>query len=312
MFRIHRSASSGAHRVKRTLATLSFAAGAALGVPQPAVAQAAPGTNGSSSGSSGSSTTCAALDAVPPAVLDAPFLVFGEVHGTREVPAFVAAYLCAAAKAQRRIALALEYPAGEQHALDAFMASGGKEQDVRRLTGTAFWSRDRQDGRTSAAMLRMLDSIRALRTSNADIKVVAIDGDGAPAGRDAFMAGKLRTELDGGADRQLLLLIGGLHAVRTKGNRFNPHYESAVYLLADKRPLALTVGTSGGTAWVCQGPTPASCRATNWDINRVSPAPRTAFSLVPPSSQFDGVFFVGATTASPPVQRDAVQEQLIR
>jgi hypothetical protein len=306
MFRIHRSASSGAHRVKRTLAALSFAAGAALGVAQPAAAQAAPGANGSSS------VPCAALDAVPSTVLDAPFLVFGEVHGTHEVPALVAAYVCAAAKAQRRITLALEYPSGEQHALDAFMASGGKAQDVGRLTGTAFWSRDRQDGRTSAAMLRMVDSIRTLRASGADIKVVAIDGGGAPAGRDAFMAGKLRTELDGGADRQLLLLIGGLHAVRTKGNRFNPHYESAVYLLADKRPLALTVGTSGGTAWVCQGPTPASCRATNWDINRVSPAPQTAFSLVPPSSQFDGVFFVGATTASPPVQRDAVQEQLIR
>jgi hypothetical protein len=309
MFRIHRLASSGAHRVSRTLAALSLASGAALSVPHSAAAQAAPGADRSSS------APCTALDAVPPSVIYAPFLVFGEVHGTREVPAFVTAYLCAAAKAQRRITLALEYPASEQHALDAFMASGSKAQDAARLAGTAFWSRDRQDGRTSAAMLRMIDSIRTLRASGADIKVVAIDGDGAPAGRDALMAGKLRTELDNGADRQLLVLIGGLHAVRTKGNRFNPHYESAVYLLADKRPLALTVGTSGGTAWVCRGPTPASCAATNWDINRVAPAPGTAFSLVPPSAQFDGVFFVGATTASPPVQeqeQEQEQEQLSR
>jgi hypothetical protein len=153
-------------------------------------------------------------------------------------------------------------------------------------------------------MLRMLDRVRALRAGGADLKVLAIDGDMPSARRDAFMANKLRTELADGAGRQVVALIGGLHAVRSKGSRFNPQYESAIYLLADKRPLALTVGTSGGTAWVCQGSAPASCHATAWDINRVTPAPATPFSLAPPSPQFDGVFFVGPTTASPPALTD--------
>jgi hypothetical protein len=261
-------------------------------------------------GTTRSTTQCVELNAIPIAVLEAPFIVFGEVHGTREVPEFVAAYLCAAAKKQRKITLAVEYPSNQQNALDTFLAGRGTAQDIERLLGTPNWSSERQDGRTSVDMLHMYESIRTLRVSGADIKVVAIDGEVPTARRDAVMAENLRTELREGKGRQVLALIGGLHAIRSKGNRFNPQYESAIYLLADNKPLALTVGTSGGSAWVCRGGTPASCDATTWDINRVTPAPATPFSLTPPSAQFDGVFFVGATTASPPAVKNAVLRPL--
>ena len=278
--------------MKPALAAL-LAVGLLLSLPQSAAAQAA------------AALSCLAPDAIPAAVLDAPFLVFGEVHGTREVPGFVAGYLCAAAKAGRKLTLALEYPSTEQAALDAFMASGGSAQDAERFTGAGIWRSPKQDGRTSIDMLRMFETVRALRAGGTDIRVVAIDADVAPARRDAVMADNLRGELRQGAGRQLVALIGGLHAVRNKGNRFNPHYESAIYLVADQKPLALTVGTAGGTAWVCRSGNPASCNATTWDINKVTPAPATAFSLVPPSPQFDGVFYVGATTASPPAVSNA-------
>jgi hypothetical protein len=146
----------------------------------------------------------------------------------------------------------------------------------------------------------MYESIRRLRVGGRDIKVVAIDDDVPIARRDIVMAENLRTTLRKGNGRQVLALIGGLHAIRSKGSHFNPQHESAIYLLAAEKPLVLTVGTSGGTAWVCRDGTPASCHATTWDINRVTPALSTPFSLTPPSAQFDGVFFVGATTATPP------------
>jgi hypothetical protein len=276
--------------MKSALAAATFATCLLLPVAQPSAAQ----------GMAADAAPCAALDAVPGAVLDAPLLVFGEVHGTREVPDFVAGYVCAAAKQQRRITLAVEFPSSEQSAIDSFMASRGTPQDTERLTGTAFWRRPAQDGRTSIDMLRLFDRVRALRAGGADLKLIAIDGNVPSARRDSLMAETLRKELSASPGRQVVALIGGLHAIRTKGTRFNPQQESAVYLLADHRPLALTVGTAGGTAWVCQGGGPASCRATAWDINRVTPAPTTSFSLVPPSAQFDGVFFVGPTTASPP------------
>jgi hypothetical protein len=288
--------------MKSALAAASLTVGLFLSVPLSASAQSTANGKQRIEGEveKSSAAPCVALDTVPVAVLDAPFLVFGEVHGTREVPEFVVAYLCAAAKKQRRITLAIEFPSNEQGAIDAFMASPGTTQDAERFTSAGIWRGAIQDGRTSIDMLRMVESIRMLRASGADIKVVGIDGDGPTPRRDAVMANNLRTELRQGAGRQVLALIGGLHAIRNKGKRFDPQYESAIYLLADQHPLALTVGTSGGTAWVCQGNTPATCHATPWDINRVTPAPAAPFSLVPPSAQFDGLFFVGPTTASPP------------
>lgn len=244
--------------------------------------------------------SCTPLEAIPAAVADAPFLVFGEVHGTREVPAFVAAYLCAAAKQQRGITLAIELPSTAQDALDAFMASEGTPQDVERLLSSGPWRSPRQDGRTSIDTLRLIQQARTLRAEGADIRIAAIDPVAATLQRSTAMAERLRAELRQAKGRQVLTLVGGPHAIRSKGNRFNPNYESAVYLLADQRPLSLTVGTAGGTAWVCRGATPDTCGAIAWDINRVDPAPAGPFSLVPPSPQFDGVFYVGATTASPP------------
>jgi hypothetical protein len=244
--------------------------------------------------------TCAATEAVPAAVLDAPFLVLGDVHGTREVPEFVAAYLCTASGKGRKLTLALEFPSSEQRTIDTFMASDGRPEDVTRFTSAAIWHTPMQDGRTSAAMLRMYQSIRALRAGGADIKLVAIDDDVPQSQRDGIMADNLRTELRQSAGRQVVTLIGALHAIRNKGKRNAPDYESMVYKLADQGPLSLTVGTAGGTAWVCQGNRPDTCHATAWNINRVNPAPATPFTLVPPSAQFDGLFYVGPTTASPP------------
>lgn len=241
---------------------------------------------------------CTPLAPVPQAVLDAPLLVLGDVHGTREVPAFVAAYLCAALGQGRALTLALELPASSQHAIDAWMTGAGGAQELDRLAGAGWWRNTRQDGRTSAAMLALFQGARALRGAGADLRLAAVDAELPPELREAALAARLRAQLHPG--RQLVALVGALHATRGKGNRFNPEFASAVHLLADQRPLALTVGTAGGEAWVCRGATPASCGPTRWDINRVHPAPATPFSLLPPSPQFDGVFYVGATTASPP------------
>lgn len=243
---------------------------------------------------------CMAPEAVPAEVQQAPFLVLGEVHGTREVPAFVAGYLCAAARAGRRITLAMELPAVAQDAIDAFLASRGATGDVARFTDAALWRRPMQDGRSSAAMLELFGRIRTLRATGMDIRVVAIDGEGAPKAREALLAANLAAVLDGNAGRQVVALVGGLHAIREKGKRFDPQYESAIYLLSARKPLSLTVGTAGGSAWICRGNTPATCGEAQWDVNRITPAPAGPFSLTPASAQFDGLFYVGPTTASPP------------
>ena len=240
---------------------------------------------------------CLSSASIPQKVAAAPFLVFGDVHGTAEVPRFIASYLCAASRNARLLTLAMEIPASEQPGIDTYLASAGKSDDLARFVSSPFWQRSRQDGRTSIAMLHLFEQIRAMRASGTQIRIVAID-DTQAADRNVAMAARIKAELTRSTGHQLVVLIGGLHAIRSK--RTQSKFQSSIYLLADEHPLSLIVGTAGGTAWVCKSGDPASCNATNWDINRVNPAPESAITLTPPSEQFDGVFFVGQTTASPP------------
>lgn len=114
-----------------------------------------------------------------------------------------------------------------------------------------------QDGRTSIGMLQMYESIRTLRADGGDFRIVAIDGDVPQAQRDAVMAARLRIELRG-SGRQVLALIGGPHAIRTKGKHGDPAFESTIFRVAGFKPLVLTVGTAGGMAWICQAFTPSA------------------------------------------------------
>lgn len=234
---------------------------------------------------------------VPAPLLDAPLVVLGEVHGTEQVPAFVARYVCSAAR-RKPVRLALEMPAAEQARLDAFMGGAGTADEQAALLAGPFWRRDFQDGRSSQAMLRMLESLRKMRAAGAPVDVIAYDSSG--AGREAGMAQHLRAAMARHGGSAFVVLTGGLHATRTRGNRFNPNFESMTYLLADLKPLSLTVVTDGGSAWVCNGQAAAACGAKNWTINQGARPQSGSVALDAPSPQFDGSFHVGATTASPP------------
>ena len=236
----------------------------------------------------------------PAALLAAPLVVLGEVHGTEQVPDFVLRYLCAVAAGGKPLTLALEIPLEEQARLDAFMAGAGAAGDRAALLAGPFWQRAFQDGRSSMAMLRMLDAVRKMRAAGTAVAVIAYDGAGMGAGREAAMAQQLRAAIARSGGSAFVVLTGGLHATRTRGNRFNPAFESMVYLLADLKPVSLTVATDGGEAWICNGASPAMCGAKTWTINLRSPAPQAGVLLDAPTPQFDGTFYVGKTAASPP------------
>jgi len=237
-------------------------------------------------------------EAVPAQLLGMPLVVLGEVHGTEQVPAFVARYVCAAAAGGRPVKLALEMPAEEQARLAAFMGGAGSADEQAALLAGPFWRRAVQDGRSSLAMLRMLEAVRKMRAAGAPVDVLAYDSSG--AGREAGMAQQLRAAIARHSGSAFVVLTGGLHATRTRGNRFNPNFESMTYLLADLKPLSLTVVTDGGSAWVCTGPSAAACGAKNWTVNQGARPAAGSVALDAPTPQFDGSFHVGATTASPP------------
>ncbi len=100
-------------------------------------------------------------------------LLIGEIHGTQETPALLASMLRQGSG--RPWLLGLEIPRQEQERIEAFLRSDGGARARAALTGGAFWTRELQDGRSSEAMLQLIDAVRALRRSGRDIHVVCFD-----------------------------------------------------------------------------------------------------------------------------------------
>jgi hypothetical protein len=105
----------------------------------------------------------------------ANLLLVGEVHGTNEAPALIGDLACASATSGSPVVVALEIPIEEQTSLDNFLASKGSDADQAALLASQFWTRQPQDGRSSAAMLKLLHRLRSLRVEGTRISVLAVD-----------------------------------------------------------------------------------------------------------------------------------------
>src|ERR1043165_2111250 len=105
------------------------------------------------------SPTVAAARSPPVAMLEIPAgvlpphgtLLIGDLHGTREIPAFVGQLVTAAA-ARRPVVLGLEVPPGHATAIQAYVASDGGAARRREMLADAWWQAEYQDGRRSVAM----------------------------------------------------------------------------------------------------------------------------------------------------------------
>ena len=121
-------------------------------------------------------------------------IVFGEVHGTNEVPELVSAVTYELAKEGARILMALEVLDLLNGELADFVA--GTTSVDQFLAAEVFWNRPVawQDGRSSRAMLRLLQDVREYRTRGLMIDPRGIDSVAHLAReREASMALNLRT-----------------------------------------------------------------------------------------------------------------------
>ena len=183
--------------------------------------------------------------------------VLGEVHGTAEAPAFTARLACEAAQ-RGPVTIGLEIPRDEQARIDAYVASGGGDARAA-LLASDFWTREYQDGRSSEAMLALLESLRVLRTGGADVRVLAFDIPtrpvGSAEGRDEAMAQAVLADRAAHPARSMVLLTGNLHARRQAGLPPVPEMVpmTSVLLAAVPDLVSFDMAAGPGTYWVCTG-----------------------------------------------------------
>ena len=221
-------------------------------------------------------------------------LVLGELHGTREVPAFVGSLVCNAATTSETV-LALEIPHTEQVRIDAFLESNGDAQARADLLRGDFWDFPMQDGRRSAAMVSLLDAARRWRKHGAPLSIVAFDSDAPPDVRDAEMGQRLSAVRQFHPQALLVVVTGGVHASREPDAAFVPMAVHFTKLTAPHQIVALAMKHSGGQAWVCTdkcGPHEAA--------GKPDAAPPRIVLFERMTGGFDGAFHVGRISASAP------------
>lgn len=214
---------------------------------------------------------------------------FGEMHGTEESPRFVGDVACQASQVAR-VQLGLEVPHEEQSRFDRYLASGGSTADREALLAGPFWAQ--ADGRSSKAMVTLVERVRVLRNAGAKIDLVAYD-DPVPS-RDLAMAEMVIKRRDSHAI--FVALSGNLHS-RKKGTF------TVAHLVERKLPVTTyNVSASGGEFWACMA-TPDHEPVCGVHPNSDDGGKGAPWTLGPPRDDaHDGVYFVGKTTASPPAK----------
>jgi len=259
------------------------------------------GGGGASAPSRASSTSTSPLDAcaAEPTGLAALFhagalIVFGEVHGTVETPAFVAEAACHAAQAGREVAVGMEIPRDLQPQLDRFLDSDGQPEDVATLIQGEHWNL--QDGTASQALVGVIERVRLLRRAGRKVRMFFFDKAAADSGdRDQDMAANILAQTEHNTGVITLILTGNLHAKTDSVQWMSWH------LARRHRDLVtLNVGYPGGSAYVCMMGGTCGIHTGLHGKDRGT----TAFiDLSSPSDGYSGLFYLGApVTASPPMK----------
>ena len=236
--------------------------------------------------------------------------IFGEMHGTRQSPAFVTNLLCHAAERHMRATLGLELPVESTPIMDRYVHSNGDSAARAALFADTIWHSGFQDGRTSEAMFALLDATRRLVVGGARLRVLPFSRppiNGVGQTRDSAMAATLADAI--GRDRAgvFIVLTGNIHSQIAIGTGFDPAYRPMGYLLrsrvAPRRVLGLNVTYDSGTAWICTSASAGSCGTRA--LRGRAALGRDSIRLDAAEAKYDGLYGVGALVASPPALRES-------
>jgi len=186
-------------------------------------------------------------------------LLLGETHGTEQAPQFADALVCLALLRGESVVLGLEQSSYEQERIDIYLASNGSEAAQQALfEASPFWNSRFKDGRSSLAMLDLLEQERTRMSAGADLKVMALDFGPTDADlvdidfrRDRAMLRNALSE-QSQADR-VIVLVGGIHARRIAAQFGERRIETIGSLAGEGEVVSVRTLYGRGESWNCRG-----------------------------------------------------------
>jgi hypothetical protein len=236
-------------------------------------------------------------------------MMLGELHGTQEVPRFVAQAACQTASSGTPVTVGLELPAENQQRVATFVRSAGTDDDWLKLMEAPFWRSPFPDGRSSEAVANLLDQLRKLRAQGLDVDAFVFDHPKQQGQeRESAMASTVLSVVRKSPQRFFLVVSGNIHPRTSRGLPWDKKYEPMGLLISQqvKGAVALDVAYNSGTAWICAlGPQQEPLECGVKEAKGKDNGDRSFVHLWedPDKNGFDGVFYVGSVTASLPAVR---------
>lgn len=225
------------------------------------------------------------------------YVIIGEIHGTSEAPAAFAQIVCSASQ-QGPVIAAVELPQPLQPQLDVFIAAPDAVPSEAALLRAEACTSANADGRTSLAILEMLQSLRRLKANGADITLLAFQPSRSPPRGfspnyyELDMAAVLAEGAMARPNARMLVLVGNLHAIKTRVDSFD--LTPAVAHLPANEVVSLYVAEQGGEGWNCTEVCgPREILVIDSHSEGVTLQPYRG-------GRYDGVLGLGPATASPP------------
>ena len=250
-----------------------------------------------STGEANGQTDCVPIPGLRPHLTAGRVILLGELHGTREAPAFAGSVLCHGLGLGLRVTVALELPQVEALYVERYLRSDGAPSDRAAMARAPFWFKDYQDGRSSQAMLALLDEIRLRIERGEPVDVVLLDRPEARQERDAEMAARLLAAVGEKPANLFVVLTGNLHNRITEGSRYLGR--RALDALGPERVLSLNQAYSGGSAWVCLSDSPCGPHEIR---GRAGNLVGVEVGGMVSSEDYHGMYGVGELHASPPAR----------
>ncbi|WP_156359855.1 hypothetical protein [Sphingomonas sp. Leaf10] len=259
------------------------------------------------------------------------YVVFGEIHGTAQSPAFIGTLACALTTRGERVLVAVELSSSDNDALQAaWRLPPGQFPEALHKTGLV----GRRDGVGSVATRDMIVRLHALKSAGRPVSIVAFNGARDSAQRakfadqpgqgphEAAQAENIRNAAAAGRYDHVLVLVGNLHARKEPIERDTATFRPMAMQLAPAgKVMSLNMATAGGSAWTCELRAGAKfergkpissgmIECAGHPVRSDSTINRAPFVAVQPlpgtqhDPAYDGWFWLGTVTASPAAALD--------
>ncbi len=234
--------------------------------------------------------------------LTADIVIYGELHGNNESPEVFLAAICQYIETvSGDVRIALELPTEMQTSLNGYMESSGNADAVQQFLSHEFWRRERfsQDGRSSTAMLNLVESLRNLgNLTERLISVTAINGrwDDTRVSYGAIdsafiMAANIDYLSRESTSDVVFVLMGNFHARRRPPE--NISYVNTVASLLEEEFVSVLLLPQSGESWNCQ----IYCQP--WPVPEVTNVADYEKSVLG-SQAYDYVLPIGRVSSSSP------------